>query len=222
MKRISIIYVWLSLLLCIVCNSCEWGLPPNYQRIVFFQLSDTTILHKVSVIPQEHLMIDDAGRYYSTTQYAIPTYPKLDIDAPYFTELDNYGVAGMKGAYYDVCELATETKYIALKNGYYMVYPYTNLCGLTTFLNVDWKDLCNVDIDTIQVMRFDEEPFSKVYNITEETIAKLTRKSTPRFKKRNKEQVRVEDIVQLLNQLIEEDDLDSYCNGMGFVVGVYQ
>lgn len=220
MKRTSFIYIGLSLLLCIACSSCRWGLPPDDQRVVFFQLSDTTILHKVAAQPYEEWMADDemnGGRYYITSKYAIPTYPKLDTNATYFTELDK-GVYSMKGAYYDVCELATETKYITLKNGYYMAYPYVKLMGLPTFLDVDWKALCNVNIDTISKVSFDSYPFKRTYMITEEKIAKLTRKSTPRYHKLNKEQVTVDDIVALLNQLIEEDCIEDYCSGIGFYV----
>ncbi len=216
MKRISIIYAWLSLVLCIVCSSCEWGVPPDYQRVIFFQLSDTAILHKVAVQPYEEWMADNNnGRYHITSKYAIPTYPKLDTNAPYFTELDK-GVYSMKGAYYDICELATETKYIPLKNGYYMAYPYVNLVGLPIFLDIDWKDLCNADIDTIPQVSFATNPFKHTYEIDEGIIAKLTKKSTPRYHKRNKEQVTIDDIVALLNQLIEEDCIEDYCNGIGF------
>lgn len=217
-RKFYIYYALVSLLLCVVCNSCEWGLPPDYQRVIFFQLSDTTILHKVTVQPHEEWMDDDEmndGRYYTTSKYAIPTYPKLDANAPYFTELDK-GVYSMKGAYYDVCELATETKYIPLKNGYYMAYPYVNLVGLPTFLDIDWKDLCNADIDTIPKVSFDINPFKHTYAINEGIIAKLTKKSTPRYHKRNKEQVTIDDIVALLNQLIEEGCIEDYCNSIGF------
>lgn len=219
MKRTSIIYAGLSLLLCIVCSSCRWGVAPPYEQgVILFKLSDTTLLHKVVVIPKEDMAIDTLSeaylkgkdRYYITSKYIIPTYPKADENAPFFTQRGDFGSC------YNVCELATESKYIALKNGYYMVYPYRELLGLTTFLDVDWKQICSVNIDAVPQIQLDYKVFEDAYVIRESTIANLTGKSTIRFNKKTQEQVMLDDVVVLLNRLIEENQLRDYCNGMNY------
>lgn len=207
MKNRNLFYAGISLLLAVVCASCIFikDLPPE-QAVIIFQLNDTIVLHKVAVVPTNNT---------DSNKYSIPTYPKLDRNAPFFTETSSTHWR-FKGSYYDKCELATEPKYIALKDGYYMAYPYVELCGLTTFLDVDWLDLCNVDLDTIPVMHFEENVFKNVCNIEEATVAKLTKKSTIRHSKRNKEQVTIDDVVDLLNKLIEEDQLEDYNGGLFF------
>lgn len=208
MKNRNLFYMGISLLLAFAFVSCIFIKDPIPDpTLIVFQLNDTTVLHKVAVVPTNNT---------DSNKYSIPTYPKLDRNAPFFTETNLSTHWGFTGSYYDKCELATEPKYIALKDGYYMAYPYVELCGLTTFLDVDWSDLCNVDLDTVPVMHFEENVFKNVCNIEEATVANLTKKSTIHHSKRNKEQVTIDDVVDLLNKLIEEDRLEDYNGGLFF------
>ena len=228
MKNRNLFYMGISLLLSIgICVSCVWSFPggPTEQSIDIFLPADSVILQKVRVkisSSSDSMYEDNSHGYYFTKKYCIPIYPKLYENAPLFTEMDMSGQNpyGFVGTSYDVCELATQPKFIALKGGYYMAYPYTRLIEYVDFLDINWEQLCDVDLDTIPLLPDNQHPFDapykEVYNIYESTIAKLAHKSTIRFRKRNKEEVTIEDAVEVINRLIEEGKLEEYGHGRNY------
>lgn len=228
MKFTHLFYMGISLLLSMgICVSCVWSFPggPTEQSIEIFLPADSVILQKVRVkisSSSDSMYEDNSHGYYFTKKYCIPIYPKLYENAPLFTKMDDRGdnPYGFVGTSYDVCELATQPKFIALKGGYYMAYPYTRLIEYVDFLDINWEQLCDVDLDTIPLLPDNQHPFDapykEVYNIHESTIAKLAHKSTIRFRKRNKEEVTIEDAVEVINRLIEEGKLEEYGHGRNY------
>lgn len=218
-KLLFVLFIGGLLGACLLSQGCTWGLRTE-QSIYVIQPYDSTILQKVCVEIATYDKRDD--RHYSTEKYSIPTYPKAYEDAPLFTEMD-YAGGDFEGTVYDVCELATKQKYIALHDGYYIAYPYTKLSILTTFLDVEWNRLCDVDLDTINPISFYQYdpfncPYKKVYVVEESLIAKLSKKSTLRFRKCNKEEVTISDAIKVINMLIDEGKLDECCQSVGLVV----
>lgn len=227
MKNRNLFYMGMSLLLSIgMCVSCGGeAATPTEQSIEIFLPADSAILQKVRVriiSSSDSIYQDEIRGCYFTKKYCIPIYPKLYENAPLFTKMDDRGdnPYGFVGTSYDVCELATQPKFIALKGGYYMAYPYTRLIEYVDFLDINWEQLCDVDLDTIPLLPDNQHPFDapykEVYNIHESTIAKLAHKSTIRFRKRNKEEVTIEDAVEVINRLIEEGNLEKYGHGRNY------
>lgn len=231
MKNRNLFYAGISLLLSMgICVSCVWSFPdgPTEHSIDIFLPADSIILQKVRVKINSSLdstyqiYLDEIRGCYFTKKYCIPIYPKLYENAPLFTKMDDRGdnPYGFVGTSYDICELATQPKFIALKGGYYMAYPYNRLIEYVDCLDINWEQLCDVDLDTIPLLPNNQHPFDapykEVYNIQESTIAKLAHKSTIRFRKRNKEEVTIEDAVEVINRLIEEGKLEEYGCGRNY------
>ena len=200
------LYVFLSMVLLL--SGCEHPdlnrhrAHPNGGSIVFFQFTDTTLMQKVMVQRSYDLMLEGNYAYDCDKPYFIPLYPKNIEGHPLFGEDPfqvhfYYQFEYISGDFYSIEDLVDSPKFIALNDGYYICYPFTQLERTALYVNIDWKDLLSADIDR--------------YEIYERDLVKLTKKSTLHFKRLNKEMITIEDVVEVLNMLIDNNTIEDYC-----------
>ena len=111
-------------------------------------------------------------------------------------------------------DLTKGRKYIALNDGFYICYPFALLEREGVYLDVNWEELLSVNFDTINVNPATYSPYNKRYIISEKELAKLTGKSTLHFQQKSKEQVSIQDAIDIINKLIEHNKLDKHCTIM--------
>jgi len=212
------LYVFLSMVLLL--SGCEhpdlnrYRAHPNGGSIVFFQFTDTTLMQKVMVQRSYDLMLEGNYAYDCDKPYFIPLYPRNTEGHPLFGEDPfqvhfYYQFEYISGDFYSIEDLVDSPKFIALNNGYYICYPFTQLEGNALYVNIDWKDLLSADIDQAEIYTL--TPYKKRYAIYERDLVKLTKKSTLHFKRLNKEMITIEDVVEVLNMLIDNNTIEDYC-----------
>ena len=168
------------------------------------------------------IIITDADYWHtSSSKYVknvgndlvIPLYPKNIKGQPIFgpksSSVGNELGYCMNGDFYTLDDLVNSTKFIPLEGGYYICYPFTALEAHGQYINAEWKDLYTTNFDRSKISS--QYPYKKRYFIDEYTLAKLTKKSTFRFKRKNAEMITIDDVVETLNMLIKTDQIDEYC-----------
>lgn len=231
MKHTQFLGAFTLFALCVFtgCDNLIDGGNPDGHSIGIFRFTDTAYLQKIVAIPiptgsDSTAVVGELSRYCRRCgDYYIPTFPRLRAENPLFICTDQLVENGtayseVVGDKYELCELATASKYIPLKNGFYICYPYISFRESTPhiFLNADWRDICTIDFDTVQPLnRKQDFPYTPVYGtcytISERKLVKLTGKSTVHFKGRDKQEITIADVVDLFNRLLEEETIDKYC-----------
>lgn len=199
------------------------GGNPTGDYIEIVKFNDPTLLNKVVCVAlEEGQTAPEAGnQFFRGGEYFIPTCFEQTPGEPLFCveEQPSFFAPKMRYQYgnnYDLCDLASKRKYIALENGWYLCYPYAGLSQCHRYLNVDWADICNVDWDTVSLAldnAYDTEAVV-YYHLSEKQIASLTKKATAHFNTRKREQVTIDDVTALFNELIHEGKLEETANGI--------
>ena len=65
-----------------------------------------------------------------------------------------------------------------------------------------------MDIDSVVII---ENPYIKRYVIHEDNLVKLTHKSTKHFHGLKRDEITIDDVVNVLNELIETGTIADYC-----------
>ena len=139
----------------------------------------------------------------------IVCYPKLKRDEPYFKFMNWEGMSKdeyMAKYSFDICELATEEKVIALHGHYYIYYPYVNIGSLEKNSKVirdgKWTDICDGNPLDLPILCEERAIYSEIRTLEGFDLDKITKK------KRN--EMTIDDIVNALNKVIDEGKLDKY------------
>lgn len=209
MKRF-ILFIMLCVALCTSCKHKDLiANDPSGGTIYFFQLQDDSFLNKV--------LVNTSGvighHYVYGTKYKISLCPKITPETPIFGEgVSNANTSYLIGEDYTIDELVSaDSRFVALKDGYYLCYPYACIEQYAQFLDVEWREFYSVDPDTVHI--YDATtPYRKRFCIKEKALVKLTGKSTLHFQGRSKEQITIEDVIQALNTIIENGEIEKYCH----------
>lgn len=201
------------------------GSDPRGGYICFFQFRDTSYINKIIVKYEETWKLPygyDTAKYVTRlgSKYVMPLYPKHVEGQPIFGEMGDgslYNRGYMYGEFYKLEDLIGSPKFIALKGGYYICYPFTCLESIGLYTNAEWKDLSTTDFDQVEVV---SSPYKIRYKISERTLAHLTKKSTKHFPKKDAEMITIDDIVSTLNMLIETNQIKTYCYRMDEYVNI--
>lgn len=214
MKR-KMLFLLLSAVACL-CISCSGfnfpGQNPDGGYIRFFQFKDTSFMNKILIsnYPEDSELAKYGQKLGS--KYWIPLYPKNIEGQPLF---GNRAAGAMQsfnyinGDFYTIEELVNSPKFIPLKGGYYICYPFKALEDYGHYIDADWKDFYKIDFDTVKFIPGDH--YNKYYQISELNLAVLSQKSTEHFKRENTEMLTIDDVVEVLNRLIETDRIDKFC-----------
>ncbi len=210
MKRF-ILFVMLCVALCTSCKHEDLiANDPSGGHMYIFKPAHDSLLNKVLVRTNGF----GRGSYYTYgTNYRILLSPKLSPNTPIFGEGEENRATGfLVGDSYTIDELVSaESRFIALKDGYYICYPFACIEQYAQFLDIDWKDFYSVDPDTVPIHLI---TFKEHLDISEKTLVKLTGKSTLHFHGLSSKQITIEDVVKALNEIIEEGKVDKYCYGV--------
>lgn len=105
---------------------------------------------------------------------------------------------------YDICELATEEKYLSLHSGYYTYFPYTSIveyeqcvvrCG-------KWDSVCACNPLGLPIMGNASMLYSEIRLFEIQSLEKITSKS--------RKEMTIDDIEKSINKIIDEGKLDKY------------
>lgn len=182
-------------------------------EVAFFQFTDTTLLNKI--VLNFHSPESFKSKYFHAwgDRCWIPLYPKNLEGQPFFGEDQYLGTNHLLdwkvGDFYTLKDLVNTPKYIPLKDGYYICYPFTELVSSGCYINAEWKDLLTIDMDTIEV--YTSMPYANRYVIHEDELVRLTNKSTMHFRGLRKDMITIDDIVLTLNKLIETNTIQDHC-----------
>ncbi len=186
------------------------GEDPYGGCIYFFQFKDTSYLNKIILWDATPDRISSKYGKRINTKYWMPLYPKsFEGEAIFGTRASGATeIEYMDGHFYTLEDVLESPKFIALKGGYYLCYPFTALEAWGHYLNADWKDFYTTDFYNTECIR---NPYRIRYNISERTLANLTQKSTCHFPRKNPEMITIDDVVETLNDLIETNRIDEFC-----------
>ena len=135
----------------------------------------------------------------------IRTYPKFRKEEPFYRPQAQNKEEYLEKYSFDICELATEPKVIALHDHYYLYYPYVGIRGNGEHVSVrdgKWEDICNVNPLELPILCDAESIYSEWRGFEGLVLDKLTKK------KRDK--MTIDDIVNAINKVIDEGKLDKY------------
>ena len=105
---------------------------------------------------------------------------------------------------YDICELATEEKLLALHDNYYTYFPYTCIQEqeLCVIRGGKWDSICSVNPLELPILGQANSIYSEVRLFEIKTLEKLTRKK--------RKEMTIDDIEKAVNKVIDEGKLDKY------------
>ncbi len=183
MKKI-LFFIVIAALFC-GCDTPE-QLKSVRQSFVIFRYVDEEYKDYI-------ITVDNSGDN-SHIMNGIYNFPKLKRDEPYFGG----------GETYDICELATEEKVIALHDHYYAYYPYPNIHGIghKSVRNGKWKDICDTNPLELPILCHEGEIYSEGRCFEGFSLDKITKKK--------REELTIDDIVNAINKVIDEGKLDKY------------
>ena len=136
------------------------------------------------------------------TPSGVYNFPKRYRNEPYFGR-ERWSENPEKYRY-DICELATEDKLLALSGGYYTLFPYTNIHHTEQDVLRDgkWADICSVNPLELPVISSAYSLYSDIRYFEIRSLEKITGKS--------RKEMTIDDIETAINKVIDEDKLDKY------------
>ena len=187
-------FLFLALMACalIACDTKQL-LESKADTVIIFRYVDET--YKEFVITVD-------------TVEGIYTYPKYKRDNPFFyTHYHTLSSEEYREYSFDICELATEPKVIALHDHYYMYYPYMRIShfyypGESFVRDMRWENICDSDPLEAPVLCEEEAIYSEYRRIEGLKMDKITKKK--------RQEVTIDDIVNAINRVIDEGKLDKY------------
>ena len=182
-------------------------------EIAFFQFTDTNLIDKAVMCFDTPAPLKAEYMHSLGETCWIPLYPKNLDGQPIFGKDGYLGTNHLFnwkiGDIYTLEDLVNTPKYIALKGGYYICYPFTELESFGCYTNVKWEDILTFDVDTIEI--YTSTPYAKRYVIHEDELVRLTKKSTMHFNGWKRDMITIEDVVDVLNHLIETNTIEDHC-----------
>ena len=168
------------------CNDSIYGLRNKQYCFYIFRYADTEMMQGV----------DNKDVIITTGDNKIITGYKRHRNEPYF---------GRKFSF-NLCELATEEKLLALHDGWFAYFPYTALQfdGCTALARAGkWEDVCNVDYAELPILGGANGLYAEVRRFDADQLELIT------LKNRNK--MTIEDIEKAINTLIDQNRVRNHC-----------
>jgi len=130
-------------------------------------------------------------------------YAKRYRNEPYYGLKENLPKNPEKYTF-DICELATEEKLLALHDNYYTYFPYSIITGdgLPVVRDGKWEEICDVNPLELPKKCNVEAIYSEIRFFEITSLEKITRKK--------RKEMTIEDIEKAINKVIDEGKLDKY------------
>ena len=191
---------------------------PEGGYICFFQFTDTSYMNNILVSPgmEDFDYMFHYGKVLGGGKWWLPLFPKNHHEGqPIFGERTREGTNMdfyyLDGCFYTVKDVVESPKFIALKGGYYIFYPFMALEVRGHYINAKWEDYYTTDFRKVEKIP-SHHVYKKCYQISEHILVHLTQKSTLHFPRENPEMITIDDVVETLNWLIETNQIDEYCS----------
>ena len=132
----------------------------------------------------------------------IYNFPKRYRNEPYYNR--EQWLQDPEKYIYDICELATEEKLLALHDNYYTYFPYTCIQEqeLCVIRQGKWDSICSVNPLELPILGQANSIYSEVRLFEIKALEKLTRKK--------RKEMTIDDIEKAVNKVIDEGKLDKY------------
>ena len=132
-------------------------------------------------------------------------FPKRYRDEPYYFGM-RQPTTDYEKHIFDICELATEEKLLALHNGYYTYFPYTNIVHSSACAVRDgkWTDICSVNALDLPIRGYatTQDLYKDIRFFGIRSLEKITHKS--------RKEMTMDDIEKAINKVIDDGKLDKY------------
>ena len=139
--------------------------------------------------------------------HGIYNFPKRYRNEPYYAAL-RWTQEPEKYSYY-ICEFATEEKLLALHDGYFTYFPYTNLIenDFCVVRDGKWNDICNCNPLDLPILGSPSTSsplffYKEIRFFRIGSLEKITHKS--------RHEMTIDDIENAINKVIDEGKLDKY------------
>lgn len=143
-----------------------------------------------------------------TSGDVVHNIPKRSPVGPYFGLGDWRRGGDIQHYYFDICELATEEKYLALHNNYYTHFPYTGISYFesaadTVFIrDGKWEEICDTTLSDLPIMGHVSSMYSEIREFEITSLEKITHM--------NRWKMSIDDITKAINKVIDDGELDKY------------
>ena len=206
------------LFLCVVamlfcsCDTIQL-LEDNRYSFFIFRYADSA--------NKELIITSQAGRQAAQTDSfglgvinGIYNYPKRYRNEPYYG-CERWTKKPEKYSF-DICELATEEKVLALHDGYFTYFPYTNINTANEDVVRDgkWENLCDGSPLELPVAGNAGSLYREIRHFEIRPLEKITGKS--------RKEMTIEDIEEAINKLIDEGQLDKYSTKVSDIWGLQE
>ena len=189
------------MLITLLC-SCDRPSLLEEKKYVFqiFRYADEANKELIITAPEPFF---DPGSP-ATFASGIINFPKRYRDEPYFFYGSERWEQNPEKYIFDICELATEEKLLALHDHYYTYFPYSgiNQGGLSVVRDGKWSDLCSTDPLKLPVMMDANSLYSEIRKFEIRSLEKITKKK--------RDEMTIGDIEKAVNKVIDEGKLDKY------------
>lgn len=206
MKKKLLFIVALVAILC-SCDTPQTLEDMNYAFFIFrFKNDENKELILTSVLGNE--ILDQVSG--AAVINGVYNYPKRYRNEPYYFGSERFQENPSKYVF-DICELATEEKLLALHDGYYTYFPYTRIIDYDQCVVRDgkWENLCNSNPLDLPILGNHSTLYKEMRLFEIRPLEIITGK--------NRKEMTIEDIEKAVNKLIDEGKLDKYsktCNNM--------
>ena len=143
----------------------------------------------------------------------ILNFPKRYRNEPYYGVRDRISENPEKYTF-DICELATEEKLLALHGNYFTYFPYTRLDpgneSPVVVRDGKWSRICDINPFELPVLKDSKSIYADIRSFDIRKLEKLTGKS--------RKVMTIEDIEMAINKVIDDGKLDKYSSKSSIVV----
>ena len=190
-----------ALMFVVLLCSCDSYELIESVKYTFYIFRYTDEANKELIITVPNPFFDPNG---TGTISGILNFPKRYRDEPYFFFGSERWEQNPEKYSFDICELATEEKLLALHDHYYTYFPYTGIrqSGEDVVRDGKWSDLCSTDPLTLPVVTSANSLYSEIRMFEIRTLEKLTKKK--------RDEMTIDDIEKAVNKVIDEGKLDKY------------
>ena len=193
------------LFLCVVAMlfcSCDTIQLLEDVKYSFFIFRYADVANKDLIITSSQELKSEQDPYGLGVINGIYNYPKRYRNEPYFGK--ERRAKNIEKYTYDICELATEEKVLALHDGYFTYFPYTNINnnGDDVIRDGKWENICDGNPLELPELGKASSLYKEVRLFKIRPLEKITGKS--------RKEMTIEDIEEAINKLIDKGQLDKY------------
>ena len=198
MKNNFLIIIAIAAVLCSCCSK-NYLEDKEYQFHIFRYADDS---YKELIITDGCQNKEDG---HCKIINGICNFPKRYRNEPYYGIRQRISANPEKYTF-DICELATEEKLLALHGNYYTYFPYTRIFpdyeSPIVVRDGKWSQICDVNPFDLPILGECRSIYSDIRSFEIGSLEKITGKS--------RKEMTIDDIEQAVNKVIDDGELEKY------------